>query len=246
MPDNNNSASRLLKVLRKAAMQNPGVSAPLAWASAFGIPTDRRDHQFRVAERIEALQVEVGAIRKGMHDGKYGSHLYEGPLQNVEQVLSLHLIAHSWGSSVAHLGEKETLYPLAFCAEILPNEEDVISIEDLKSIDDLLEQLEQSLAASDLPQALQDLIVRHTALIRDALLTYAISGAKALRQVIRAAAGDLIEAREIIKEHQESPAVKTLGKVWERVDKVSSAVIKADKMGQIVTVAAGWISKLLQ
>ena len=245
MPNNFNSASRLLKILRRVASQSPNAPTLDVWASAFDIDTSEPGSQFRVAERIEALLIEIKAIRIGMAKKGFSDTLYDGPLGRVQGVLTLHMLVQGWGSSSPQLTEQLVLHPLAFCAEILPNEENEISSEEISELEKLLSEFELAETLADIPDALRDLIDRHVALIRDALRMYAITGASSLRKAVRAATGDLVEAQEVIVANKGKPAVAKFGHLWKRVDQISGGLIKAEKIGRIASDAAEWLTKLL-
>lgn len=77
------------------------------------------------------------------------------------------------------------------------------------------------------------LIKHHVQLIRQALAEYPIAGAKAFREAVRTAVGELVEVRRDLEEHAQAPEVGRLATVWKRVSSAADLALKVDKLIQL-------------
>ncbi|WP_156403976.1 MULTISPECIES: hypothetical protein [unclassified Massilia] len=162
----------------------------------------------------------------------FSEELYASAIAQLEAAFSTMSLHTSWPNVRQHL-TAETLVAMAFCGEIIDNEEDLISAEELTEIENKVQDLEQSLEGSTLPPRLKSLIQHHIDLIRKALAEYPIVGARSLRQAARTALGEIVEVREEISAHPDAPEIANLGSVWKRVNSAADLALKADKLVQL-------------
>jgi hypothetical protein len=246
MPRNINSASRIAALLQSIPSYADTTQTLEVWANLFSITEPNPNRKSgSVAERLNAVYRELEIVRNQMRHANYSEKLYEPAITKIEHALSTMLLPHTWSQARQYI-TPETLIALDFCGEILPDEEEQIAPEDLVEISARLDELTNLLFDSQLPARLKALIEHHVNLIRRALAEYPICGAKALRQVARTALGELVEVKETVKEHRDTPEVSKLGAVWKKVNQVADVALKAEKLGQLGQNAWAMIEGMLR
>jgi len=215
------------------------------WSGVFQIeePNDARK-ALRVSERLSWLHQELEILRNQMQGVGFSEELYASPLNRIEQSFSTLLLQANWASCKQYLSA-DTLLALAFCIEILPDEEGQIAEADIDAIRSLIRELSGLLSSSALPNSLKTLIQHHIELIERALAQYPIVGAKALREAARTALGEIIEEKDSIKENQATEEINKLGTIWKKVNEVTDIAIKADKIAQIGQKAWAFLENLI-
>lgn len=247
MPHHRNSASRLHAFISALPHHADNTQVLSAWAKAFVVEGADGTRQARlVTEQLSLLANEIDFVRSGMAQANFSQHLYDSALSALEAALSPMQLPSSW-NSVRQYFKPEYMLALQFCSEILPDEEDEISQEDLDSIQTLVTELEELAgSASSAPVRLKRLLGSQAANIRGALVGYRIAGAKALRDAVRASYGELVEAKDIIAEHRDSPEVSKLAEAWSKVNKVADAALKIDGVAQLGHRAWLFIESVIQ
>lgn len=245
MPKHINSASRLHSILARASGMADNATVLTVWSEAFQIeePNDARK-ALRVSERLGWLHQELEILRNQMQGAEFSEELYASPLNRIEQSISTLLLQSNWASCKQYLSA-DTLLALAFCIEILPDEEGQINEADIDAIRSLVRELSEHLSSSTLPDSLKALIQHHIELIERAVAQYPIVGAKALREAARTALGEIIEAKDSIKENQGADEINKLGTVWKKINEVVDFAIKSDKIAQIGQKAWAFLEHLI-
>lgn len=227
-----NSASRIHALLTKA-VQQPEKAIFRVWADVFGIKGDDEAQTAQlVIVRLHWLHTELQLLEKQVSAAKVSPHLYESAFVRINTILNpLHLPA-SWQGLRGNLSA-DVLLALAFCNELLPDEESSIDPKDLDAIADEVAQLSILLVDSTLPDHLKQLIAHHIELIEEALAQYQVFGAKALRAASRSALGEIIESKDMVESAQQSDEVSRLGKLWTNVNRVADTALKAGSVAQL-------------
>ena len=148
-----------------------------------------------VGELVHAMHRELDLAAAGLADAAFSKGLYESAFSRIENAISPMLFSTTWNQVKQYL-TADVLTALAFCSEILPDEESQISTEELTSIRQKVEDLSTALADAETPPRLRQLIRHHVELIERALSEYAVVGAKALREAGRTALGEMIEVKD--------------------------------------------------
>ena len=125
------------------------------------------------------------------------------------------------------------LLSLEFCSEILPDEESVISSEELAEVLGLVSELREAAQSESIPAGLRALLLHHVELIERAVAAYPITGVKALREAAQTGLGELVESKEAVSEHSNTPEVSKLARAWKKVGEVADAALKVDKLVQV-------------
>jgi hypothetical protein len=233
MPKHNNSASRLHALFSQLKDLTDHTQVLSAWLQVFAISesTPRRQAH-EVTRRLDTVSRELGLVSSGMSQGSYSPSLYESAISAFEEAASPLLLPHPWSNLRQHL-TSENLLSLAFCSEILPDEESVIFWEDLQEILGLVSELRQAAQIGSIPGSLRALLLHHVDLIERAVAAYPITGVKALREAAQAALGELVESQDEVAEHSNRPEVSKLAQIWKKVGEVADGVLKADKLVQV-------------
>lgn len=233
MPNNINSASRLVSLLKSIPAHPDNTQTLEVWATLFDINEPNNNKKSAaVAELLAAMYRELELIREQMQQANFSESLYSSSINRIEHALSTMLLPVTWNQVRQYL-TPETFVALSFCGEILPDEETQIEPSELTEIYALIDELQASLTNSQLPPRLNKLVEHHIDLIRRALAEYPISGAKTLRESARTALGELIEENEAVAANREAPEINKLGSVWKKVNKAADIALKAEKLSQL-------------
>lgn len=233
MPKNTNSASRLVNLLSNIPGHPDNTQTLEVWANVFAIEEPNPNKKSAaVAELLNAMYRELEVIRKQMAAGDFSESLFAPSMMRMEHALSSLLLPGAWVQARQHL-TAETLLALAFCGEILPDEESVIEPSEIAEIKFQVDELQALLTQSTLPIRLRVLVEHHIALIRRALAEYPIVGAKALREAAHTAYGELAEAQDAVTANKDAPEISKLGSVWKKVNDATDLALKAEKLSQL-------------
>lgn len=245
MANNINSASRLHALLKKASGNSAQTQILEVWANLFEVAeANPNKKSIAVAERLGSMFREVNLIREQMDKTDFGESLYSSALSKIELALSTMILSGTWNSAQQYL-TPETLVALEFCGEILPDEEALISSEELAEIRSRVKDLQESLSSSQLPPRLRTLVEHHIDLILRALAEYPIAGAMALREAARTGLGEFMEVSETVKANRGAPEISMLGAVWDKVNKAADVALKAEKLAQLGQKAWSMLENIL-
>src|SRR3569623_529625 len=125
MPKHNNSALQLHYLFSQLSGNTDQTQVLSVLVKAFAISEATPKHQaFEVARRLEGVNRELWLVRNGMSRVAYTPSLYEHAQSAFEEVASPMLLPHTW-NNIRHFITPQNLLSLAFCSEILPDEESV-------------------------------------------------------------------------------------------------------------------------
>lgn len=233
MPKNLNSATRLHNVLKQASAHAENAQVLEVWAKILGVD---EKNQFRrvvvVGELVHAMHHELAIASDGLSEANFSEDLYAGAFARIEYALSPLLFPASWNQVKQYL-TSDVLTALAFCTEILPDEESQISTDELGRISQSVDDLRSTLSDASVPKRLRKLVEHHIELIEKALKEYPLVGAKALRAAGRAALGEIIEAKDDIAPAKGSKPVSSLEAAWKSVNSAADKALKAEKLHQL-------------
>jgi hypothetical protein len=202
-----------------------------------------------VLVRLIWLQEELNAIREGMKEKNFSESLYEPSLAQVQNAFAPLALGMKWADNGRVHLKAEVLSALAFCAEILPDEEAAVSEDDLAAIRSAAAELEVLLEVTTLPAQLRAIIKHHIDLIHAALDKYPIAGVAALRDAAWTAAGELMQAQSDPgmggTDFSSQTEVKQLHGLWDKVNSTVEAAVKTESIYQLGTTAYALAQKLL-
>src|SRR5689334_10337339 len=151
MPKHINSAYRVHAVLF-AACENHEVTEKMweVFAKVFRIQNgDGRKKIFEVNRLLDLFYDQVENTKRQLEAHNFSPEIYQPVFKIIEERITPGLIFNDW-----YVYRKEiapTLNILKLCSEVLPNEENLVTPEDLESLEELLQKLEAKLQKSDLP-----------------------------------------------------------------------------------------------
>lgn len=233
MAKNLNSATRLLRILEKASEYQDNIQTLEAWAKLLGVAVDNPNRRaVEVGELVHAMHRELDLVAAGLSGTNFSKSLYESAFTRIEHAISPMLLPATWNHVKQYL-TPDVFTALAFCTEILPDEENQISAEELSAIRQKVEELRATVADTETPARLRQLIQHHTELIDRALSEYSVVGAKALREAGRTALGEMIEVRDELAPVKTSAAVRNLQSAWATVNKAADIALKSEKLAQL-------------
>jgi len=233
MAKNLNSATRLLRILEKASEYQDNTQALEAWSKLLGVAAENPNRKaVEVSELVHAMHRELDLAAAGLAGANFSKSLYESAFTRIEHAISPMLLPATWNQVKQYL-TPDVLTALAFCTEILPDEENQISAEELAAIRQKVEELRATVADTDTPARLRQLIQHHIELIDRALSEYSVVGAKALREAGRTALGEMIEVKNELGPVKSSHAVSKLESAWASVNKATDIALKGEKLAQL-------------
>ncbi len=245
MAKNLNSATRLLRILAKAPEHQDSTQTLEVWAKLLEVDVDSRNRKaVEVGELIHAMHRELDLAAAGLAGANFSKSLYESAFTRIEHAISPMLLPTTWNQVKQYL-TPDVLTALAFCTEILPDEESQISAEELEAIRQKVEELRATITDADTPARLRQLIQHHIELIERALSEYMVVGAKALREAGRTALGEMIESKDELAPVKASPAVSKLESAWATVNKAADIALKGEKLAQLGQKAWEALSSML-
>lgn len=237
----NNSASRIHGIMSRWIGVKQNLPALNGWQDVLNIgrKDGTRDY-IHASERIHILVDEVDLLRDKLHTLGLSAEVYGPALTKLENALSPQLLVTQSVNVQQHL-TGEVFTALAFCSEILPQEEDGITTEDFADIVSVIHDLELLLASNSFPSELTALIRRHIRLAETALAEYPIRGASALKNAVKVATGDMffIEPNDLPPDQR-----RALGGLWQRMNSLADKAIKVDSLLQIGGRAVTFLERL--
>jgi hypothetical protein len=230
MPRNINSAYRVHEVLAKAIKEGSHQEAMWqALAKAFSILNmSGQKVIFEVTRMLELFYGELEKTRQQMEASNFSSDLFAPTFKTIAERVTPGLMHNAWGGYANDL--QGTLHSLRFCSEILPNEENLMSEEQLLYIREMLETLESKLVAGNLPIYVQEFIIEQIQIIRKALRDYIIVGGKAFKRALADGFISYNENEETIIQYQETEELKLLLDTWDQVSTAAKHTVKPKKL----------------
>lgn len=221
-----NSVSRIHETLLSVTGASTQTSVIDVWAHTFDVKeTDTLKKAALVSEKLvlmlDELQLAENEISKTFSNAAYAKLI-----TSLNNAFSPILLSASWNSVQQYLSS-DVMSSLAIFREALPNEEELISADELNELHARISELENFLENSSLPERVIQLIKRHIALIREALSNYKISGAKALIAARRAAYGQFFEVNEVLNPDFNPEEISKLKIIWSTVNKLTDSALKA-------------------
>ena len=229
MSNNINSAFRIKSVLETVRKHKDNVKVHEVWSELFSIEEeDVSLRNFSIAKHLSELHQEVENIKSEMSKQDFSQSLYLPSLTKCNSLFGVHVLMSTWNSVNKNItGEVMTV--LGFCEEILPNEEQLIDVEDLEKLKELAGELREALSSSELPERALKIISKHLEAIESAIASYQVVGAKAFEETIKSAYGEVIANQEIFEEAKGSVELGKLALLWQKTKTVLDGVVSVNK-----------------
>lgn len=222
------------------------------WVDVFGIKEpDQTRRIFAVWEKLGLLYREIAVAERAMLDTGISPDLYEEAFRDACQAITPANLTAVWQNH-QFMVKDDTLKTLAFCVELLPNEERLLEEEELDRVWERLEELKEEIDSSELSDEVRAFIREEIAIIEEALDGYEITGARAFRHAFVDASFSYSEHESVVTAHEDAPEMKrlvgiwsTLGKLNERSELVQKLLGSGIRMGKFIGDAADQINKVL-
>jgi hypothetical protein len=225
-----NSASRILELLRKANEQPENVKVFKVWSDVFEIDEKEQNRKnMEITRCLSLLHDEIDSVIEGLKLAEEDEFKCHSLLNSIFPILAVHALMGDWKGLKPKL-TRELFLCLGYCREVLPTEEDVVNIEDVEELHKLIVILKEQLVDSSLPIYTKKLIQNHINGILKALHNYKIQGASSLQGAMNTIVGEIVSNEETFKDAKDTPEISMLGKILKKVHKVTDGAIKTEKL----------------
>jgi hypothetical protein len=235
MPKHVNSASRLFAISEKVAASRDDAPMLDMWVKIFGLKGDLAS-PIEVCRRLVWVSEEVDAMLIQMGATHFSEHLYLKPAQGMRSAASPTAI-NARAQAIKGSCSEPVRTGLEFCADALPDEEEILDVETIHAMADLIQSLRDLASSSELPTYLVQVIHRHVDLLQNALSALPIKGVKALTEAAMSAYGQIDHMARDIREKPEAGDVGAkkavldqLKQTWTSVGKVIDSSDKLRKL----------------
>ncbi len=146
----------------------------------------QRDHfSFQIIRRIHEQVNQAEQDCKGTTiEGLMGP-----PIRAARDLVSLHVIAQAWQSSLLAYLNDSTMLAWDFAGKTLPTTETRLADDDFIAVHQAVDELEEAAQADGLPADLRALIQAQVAALREVLKFYAVQGVQPLKDQLAVIAG---------------------------------------------------------
>lgn len=211
------------------------------WAEVFDITENEHlQKSFQVLEKLTLLKKEMENSAYLMSNSNISQDTYSIVFTSLKNVLNPQLLYHQWNSVKAQM-KNETMNLLKICSELIPDEEDIISDEEIEGIKREIESLEKHVEEGKYSDVLKNFVKEQLTLLKTAISNYKIQGAKAFNQSYYDAHTILFKNVEVFKDKDSKTILKKIGTIWNQVLSIYERVSKTYNMlsGGIKLLGAG-------
>jgi hypothetical protein len=228
---NNNAARRLIWLMQKVREANNSQRATeLAadvWPHVFDITghssTYARDHE--VGRLLDLALEQVNLLESQLRAHGAERDTFDANLNKIRNAISLRALNAQWQQYIVQPFDDGLANWLKLAADILPEDEPVLSSEQLASAREVIAEFRQSLASADLPPHIMTFLGRQLAYMESALRAYPIAGARAFRDAAERAAADWVQNGEEVKPYENDSTVKKAKGVWPRIQELAPKIV---------------------
>lgn len=236
-----NPAGRLHAILLDALRQPETDSVETIWRKVFGLPDGRSDLVLVALSRLVELTHEIEREVR-MLEGE-GADYYLKSMQRVRDILAHPHLGQQWKQLKPRL-DKDITTRLELCSYLLSKgrESKPIPKETLESLQSQVQELQESIAESNISLDLKVVLLRMLDEIRNAILTYRIVGADGLRDALTNSFGTLSFYWSPIKSEASESQVQKLGSLIRDLNAAVSLALNVPRL----TEGASKVLELLQ
>jgi hypothetical protein len=233
----NNSAARLYKILLELKSMPRDLTMAKAWATIFQVNPEDGALLYSNLVRLNDTLTE---IERDIRLQDVDPDIYLQHFPKIRALLTYPNLQAGINQHTALLGE-EVLTTLQFCSEKLSKTapEGSILPEDLSSILNEINGLNEQIESSDLNKQLKAILLDLVESMRQAIAEFRIRGPKGLRQELFYILERLQRALPLLQADKDTVAVRTLWDVLAKFDTITSLAVNAP------TIIAGF-QKVLQ
>jgi hypothetical protein len=229
-----NPAQRLITLLTKAKNHNRKATVKDGWAAVFGLERNNTAAIFKAL--VQAL-VETDNLERQIRSLEDHDHeILLEYLPRMRSVFSKMNLEVGWHEVADNL-PPEIFYSLKICNErlerLLPEKE--ITGDDLRSLQDEINELLQRVRASNLKPKIRSVLADLMTAALYSINSYELRGAKGLREDLFVILSELQRHYKDLENQNEPKIVRDVWKVLERIDVVTSI---ATNVSPILTTLA--------
>ena len=238
MTANNNSATRLHRLLKALGEQPDKRRVSDAWAMVLGInEVDDDKRSYETVEALGRLHRQVDTARRLMRSTEISQELYESALNRCKRAMSVDTLSAKMSDIRQNLAP-DVLIAIAWCGETLAQDEQELEPEVLAELQSEVEALRAAIEREDLPASLREFVSEQIQIIEKALREFPIVGARALSEALFQGYSHTQESGDAMNEAPHAPEINTLGSIWGRIRDLPGALQKADKtLGAVQGIA---------
>jgi len=226
-----NSAYRIYNIFKNNLdTQNEGQQNVEVWSKVFDInEPDHLQKSFRVLEKLTLLKKEMENSNNLMSNIDISKETYTKVFEALKNVLNPQLLYHPWNTVKQHM-KPDIMNLLKICSELLPDEEELISEEEIEGIKNEIETLEKHIEGGKYSDSLKSFVKEQLVLLNTAISNYKIQGAKAFNQSYYEAHTILFKNVEVFKDKDSKILLKKIGSIWNNVLSIYERVSKSYNM----------------
>ena len=194
---------------------------------------------FQVTEKLLLLSKELDrAFKQTKENVNLSSELYESAFSAVEKIIDPKNLYLSWAQTTKQLLTKETLDRLQMCYELLPNEEELISEEDIEALLNEIDEFESSIHEASYSDELKLFVTQQLKALKDALRDYLIVGLRAFKDGYWEAHTSILKNQESLRgatPKEKKTLLAKIGTFWDRINLMADkATGTADKTSRLL------------
>jgi hypothetical protein len=188
-----NPAKRIHSIIDPVLQMSNGIPAVEIWANAFGIdPGKAQQDPHDVVDRLRMMRDQISLLRNFMHGPKFSADLYEPALNAVIAMISVSNLSSQWGNFKPHV-LPEHMLALRWCAQAIASEVGLTHGE-LQRLLDSISVFRASVVDDDLPEQARAFVLHQLDLMMRGIHDYPIRGRQAVRDAVKEAAIDVLDA----------------------------------------------------
>jgi hypothetical protein len=236
-----NSAGRLLKILRRAKQTEQNRTGLQTWLGILGTNDVERVHRSLLALK-ETLDDAEREIRETQPQN---AELFLRHFGGFRSVIVPTNLDQPWGQFLQHLSN-EALTTLEFCASVLP-EETPVKPDELQQIREAVDALFTQVRESKLKKPLRDWLSELLSAVKRSIDLYEIRGPKAFRTALVTVTGELAAYGQPLQEvKEEEPELATgLGGLFNQIATFAERAEKLRPWLEYVGPVGDFVVKLL-
>lgn len=219
----NNPVGRLHDILREAySFKNTEVTQNV-WQAVLDAPVDDLGGLLKLLSDLILLK---GQAKQAVIDGIEGDQtLYLAPFNKIDQLFARIDLSGGWNNSKQYLDEA-TLNALAFGNHVLEGKHGKCKLSSKQTVDfiEKLDQLLRDCLNSNLPETLKKLFHKNLESLRQALISYKISGTHGLEDEVDRLIGAMSRHSAEILDQVDEPSKGFMKSVFELVGNINESI----------------------
>ncbi|WP_443693152.1 hypothetical protein ACRZ5O_08525 [Pseudomonas protegens] len=241
----NNPVGRLHDIYREARNHKESNTTHSVWESVLAAPAGDLGELLRLIADVIHLQVQA---KQALKDGVDGDPtIYLAPFKKLEQVFSKIQLHSPWANYRQYLDEA-TLNALAFGSHVLEAKSgrNPLTSEQTGEFLEKLDQLLRECLNSNLPESLMKLFHRNLESLRQALISYKISGIQGLEDEIDRVIGAMARHNSEIRDQTDDTSRGFMKSVFEVVANINESIQLAESVAKLSGPAIVALLPMLQ